>query len=111
MAKDQDFYDNMGDNPAHPSVDPALVSDSANHQPKARLDVTEEVEHRPEGQGETGLYLDKKKIGKLKSQGQQHIYEMAEGFELDNEKIYKKKEQTNKQQPKSYVEGCDMGWC
>ncbi|MDQ0257610.1 hypothetical protein J2S74_005072 [Evansella vedderi] len=111
MAKDQDFYDNMGDDVDHPTVDQSLVNDAANHQPKARIEITEQVDHRQEENGETGLYLDKKKIGKLKSQGQQHIYEMAEGFELDNEKIYKKQPQTNKQQPKSYVEGCDMGWC
>ncbi|WP_049786655.1 DUF2553 family protein [Evansella cellulosilytica] len=76
---------------------------------EVRVDVTDKVEHKKESNGETALYLNKEKIGEIKNNGQEHLYEMAEGFDLDEEKIYKKEKKP--QQPQSYVEGCDMGWC
>ncbi|MFA9559845.1 DUF2553 family protein [Evansella sp. AB-rgal1] len=108
MSKDQDLYREINSEHSK-TVDPSLQNESQEIT-QTRVEITEDVAHKQEADGETGIYLKDKKIGRIKSQGQQHMYEMAEGFELENEKIFKK-EKTVQQQPKAYVEGCDMGWC
>ncbi|MBU9712975.1 DUF2553 family protein [Evansella tamaricis] len=115
MINNEDFYDDMGDNPKHPTVDPSLVSDSSKHQPKSHIEITEQVDQKEEGNGETTLYHNNEKIGKFKHHGHKYEYEMAEGFEIENNKIFKNQDQVQRkkqpEQPNSYVEGCDMGWC
>ncbi|WP_096190087.1 DUF2553 family protein [Evansella halocellulosilytica] len=106
----QEVYHQMGDNVNHPTVDESLVNDATKHESKSRIEVTDQVKRQEEESGETNFYLGDEKIGKMKQAGQTYQYEMAEGFEFDNEKFYKK-DAKKQPQPQSYVEGCDMGWC
>ncbi|SDZ64145.1 hypothetical protein SAMN05421736_1248 [Evansella caseinilytica] len=97
--KDADFYDNMGDDVDHPSVDPELVNDSSRHRPKSGIELADDTG----GEQGKGSASDEKKQ-QLRKQAEAHQYEMAEEFDVDSETSAQK-------HPKAYVEGCDMGWC
>ncbi|MBU9722179.1 MULTISPECIES: DUF2553 family protein [Bacillaceae] len=109
MDKTNGYYDEQS------IVDPAAMNLASEHEPKSHIDITDQVAQKEENSGETVLYHNNEKIGKFKHHGHKYEYEMAEGFEIDNNKIYKNLGQKGKakqpEQPKSYVEGCDMGWC
>lgn len=77
----------------------------------ALVDISSEIEKKQEEDGETALFYQTEKIGKLKQNGHSYNYEMADGFEFKNEKFYKNTQNKKKEYPQSYVEGCDMGWC
>ncbi|WP_158282285.1 DUF2553 family protein [Salipaludibacillus keqinensis] len=111
MVTNDDFYHEMGDDVDHPTVDKSLVNDSSKHEPKSRLNISNEVEKRKEPNGETSLYYESQKIGQVLPKGRGYLYEMSEGFEFDNETFYKEDQNKKREYPKSYVEGCDMGWC
>ncbi|WP_096436769.1 DUF2553 family protein [Alteribacter populi] len=76
----------------------------------SRIDVTDRINAKLDAEGFITLYLDNKKVGRLRLDQQDTLYEIGEEFEFDHNKVFKKNTpQVN--QPKSYVEGCDMGWC
>ncbi|GAE30276.1 YusG family protein [Alkalihalobacillus hemicellulosilyticus] len=74
-----------------------------------KVDVTSQVKGKYEG-GKLSLYMGEAKIGQVieTNQGLQH--EMAEGFEFDEDKIYRY-ENKQRNDVQSYVENCDEGWC
>ncbi|MBP3949929.1 YusG family protein [Bacillus suaedae] len=74
-----------------------------------RVDVTSQVKGRYED-GALSLYMGDAKVGKVieTNQGLQH--EMAEGFEFDQDKIFRF-QQEDPNQVKSYVDSCEEGWC
>jgi hypothetical protein len=74
-----------------------------------RRDVTSRVFGKMKG-GKMSLYLDKDQIGQIRFTNQGNMYEMAEGFEFDQDKIYKR-EQQETPAPSKYVDECDKGWC
>ncbi|MBB5173511.1 DUF2553 family protein [Texcoconibacillus texcoconensis] len=49
------------------------------------------------------------KVDNIEVTNEEKMYEMAEEFEVDGEKVEGK--QARREHPKSYVDGCDMGWC
>ncbi|SES37697.1 DUF2553 family protein [Salipaludibacillus aurantiacus] len=109
MAND-DFFHVMGDDVKKPSD--KSNSDTSSRKPESRIEISGQIEKKQESPGETGLYYQAEKVGRIKQKGSAQMYEMAEGFEFKDEKFYKhtdKKESS--QYPESYVEGCDMGWC
>jgi hypothetical protein len=75
------------------------------------VDISSDIEKKQEDDGETALFYQTEKIGKVKQSGHSYNYEMADGFEFKNEKFYKHTQNKKKEYPQSYVEGCDMGWC
>ncbi|MCR6112016.1 DUF2553 family protein [Bacillus sp. A301a_S52] len=74
------------------------------------VEISADIEKKQED-GETTLFYQTEKIGKIKQNGHSYNYEMADGFEFKNEKFYKNAQNKKKEYPQSYVEGCDMGWC
>lgn len=76
-----------------------------------KIDVTEEVKGKlAKSTNKMDLFLDDQKVGQLIMTNQGNHYEMAEGFEFDNDKIYKQ-EKDQIEYTKKYVDDCDMGWC
>lgn len=73
-----------------------------------RLDVTERVYGKLDN-GDMNLYLDKQQIGRMVSTPQGYLYEMADGFDFDQNKIYENVDP--KAKDKKYVDDCDLGWC
>ena len=110
MSKEQ-FIDTPAG--ARQSVTNHIVDDIRRNRENSRVEITEQVIRQNESHGSAGIYLEGKKIGHLPGGDQQFLYEMAEGFEFDKNKVYKKKvnAEQNKEHPQSYVDGCDMGWC
>ncbi|TWI60074.1 YusG family protein [Halalkalibacter nanhaiisediminis] len=74
-----------------------------------RVDVTSRVKGMYEN-GEMNLYMGEAKVGKVieTNQGLQH--EMAEGFEFEEDKIFRY-EHDQPSKVKSYVDSCEEGWC
>ncbi|WNB92903.1 YusG family protein [Bacillus sp. NEB1478] len=77
---------------------------------KNKIDVTSRVFGKMKG-GSMSLYLEKDKIGQIHFTNQGNMYEMAEGFEVDQEKIYKSEKPAEIPNPSKYVDECDKGWC
>ena len=75
-----------------------------------RRDVTSRVFGKMKG-GSMSLYLDKDEIGQIRFTNQGNLYEMAEGFEFDADKIYKRDKSAEIPNPSKYVDECDKGWC
>ncbi|OIJ18864.1 hypothetical protein BKP45_15145 [Anaerobacillus alkalidiazotrophicus] len=75
-----------------------------------KFDITNKVHAKLETGSKLNLYLDEKKIGHITLTNQGNHYEMAEGFLLENDKIYKN-ENNDIEYTKQYVDDCDMGWC
>lgn len=75
-----------------------------------KVDITSKVKAKFENANKMDLFLDEEKVGQIIMTNQGNQYEMAEGFEFDNEKFYKK-ENDQIEYTKQYVEGCDKGWC
>jgi Protein of unknown function (DUF2553) len=75
-----------------------------------RRDVTSRVFGKMKG-GSMSLYLDKDVIGQIRFTNQGNLYEMAEGFEFDSDKIYKREEPAETPDSSKYVDECDKGWC
>jgi hypothetical protein len=75
-----------------------------------RRDVTAKVFGKMKG-GSMSLYLDQDKIGQIHFTNQGNMYEMAEGFEIDQDKIFKREMAAKEPQPKKYVDDCGKGWC
>ncbi|MBU8906620.1 YusG family protein [Desertibacillus haloalkaliphilus] len=74
-----------------------------------KVDITGKVEGKFE-HGKMNLYVDKAKVGEIVMTNQGNMYEMSEGFEFDHNKVFRYEKPAG-QKEKSYVEGCDMGWC
>ncbi|MCL7749042.1 YusG family protein [Halalkalibacter alkaliphilus] len=74
-----------------------------------RVDVTSKVKGKYEN-GHMNLYMGDAQVGKVIETNEGFQHEMAEGFEFDKDKIFRY-EQENPNEVKSYVEGCDEGWC
>ncbi len=74
-----------------------------------KIDITNKVQAKLEEGNKMNLFLDEKKVGQIIMTNQGNHYEMAEGFEFTNDKIYKNEKEI--EYTKNYVEGCDMGWC
>ena len=75
-----------------------------------KIDVTSKVQGKLEDGSKMSLFLDEKKVGQIILTNQGNHYEMAEGFEFKENKIYKN-ENDQIEYTKKYVEDCDMGWC
>ncbi|MFC7370917.1 YusG family protein [Fictibacillus iocasae] len=75
-----------------------------------RADVTSRVYGKLDG-GYMSLFMDKESIGRIKFTNQGNHYEMAEGFEFENEKFYKKVPKSDQKVTDHFVDGCDKGWC
>lgn len=75
-----------------------------------KIDVTTKVQGKLEEGSRMSLFLDERKVGQIILTNQGNHYEMAEGFEFSNDKIYKHENDTT-EYTKKYVEDCDMGWC
>ncbi|UCZ52573.1 DUF2553 family protein [Bacillus shivajii] len=101
-----EVYHKMGDDVKHPTVDKRFVNDATNHEPKSHVELNNSQD------GEKCVCESDLKKGESKRESQNHDYqyEFGEEFELDKTKFNKDGERKI-QQPKSYVEGCDMGWC
>ncbi|MDN4525571.1 YusG family protein [Fictibacillus fluitans] len=84
------------------------MNDGSN-QKDTKSDITTNVYGKMDS-GYMSLFHDNQKIGRVVFSDQGNQYEMAEGFEFDADKIYKKNDSA-KEYPKSYVQGCDEGWC
>ncbi|WP_078594544.1 DUF2553 family protein [Evansella clarkii] len=113
MADNEQYFNTSAENGQ--TVTRHIVDDIRRNRAKSREEITQQVTRQNEKDGATGLYLGGQKIGHMPGGDQQHLFEMAEGFEFDKDKIYKKKTDAaaakNPDQPQAYVEGCDMGWC
>ncbi len=77
-------------------------------RPMVRIDVTNKI-HGKFDQKAMDLYLNKEKIGRILFSDQGNRYELSDGYEFDQDKIYHY-EQVLEQKAK-YVEDCDLGWC
>lgn len=75
-----------------------------------KTDITASVQAKFEEGSKMSLFLDEKKVGQIIMTNQGNNYEMAKGFEFENDKIYKQADETINY-PKKYVDDCDMGWC
>ncbi len=75
----------------------------------SKSDITSKVYGKMDT-GYMSLFHDNQKIGRVIFSDQGNQYEMAEGFEFDADKIYKK-DNSSAEFPQSYVQGCDEGWC
>ncbi|WLD92728.1 YusG family protein [Alkalihalobacillus sp. AL-G] len=78
-------------------------------QQRSRTDVTSKVYGKMD-QGSMSLYLNKDKIGKIVFTNQGNLYEMSEGFEFDQEKVYRQ-DSNSPNQNKQLVDDCEFGWC
>ncbi|BAB07202.1 YusG family protein [Halalkalibacterium halodurans] len=74
-----------------------------------KVDVTNKVHGKLEN-GHLNLYIDRAKIGRIIETNAGLQYEMAEGFDFRDDKVFQY-ENPAPNQVKSYVEGCDQGWC
>jgi hypothetical protein len=77
---------------------------------EGRRDVTSRVFGKMKG-GSMSLYLDQDQIGQIHFTNQGNMYEMADGFEFESEKIFKRDKQPEITNPSKYVDECDKGWC
>jgi hypothetical protein len=75
-----------------------------------KRDVTSRVFGKMKN-GSMSLYLEKNQIGQIHFTNQGNMYEMAEGFEYNQDKIYQHEKQTEITDPSKYVDECDKGWC
>ncbi|WNF36470.1 YusG family protein [Bacillaceae bacterium IKA-2] len=75
-----------------------------------KTDITAKVQAKFDEASKMSLFLDEKKVGQIIMTNQGNSYEMAEGFEFENDKIFKK-DDDRINYPEKYVENCDMGWC
>ena len=74
-----------------------------------KVDVTSKVEGRLEHDG-MNLYMDNAVIGKITMSEHGNQYEMAKGYEFNQNKVFRY-ENEHPEEEDHYVEGCDMGWC
>ncbi|UOE93691.1 YusG family protein [Alkalihalobacillus sp. LMS39] len=86
-----------------------MMNENQSQNEPLKVEVTAKVEGKFEN-GCMNLYMDDSRIGKIKETNEGTKYEMARGFEFDNNKIFRYEEGVSKN-PDKYVEGCDMGWC
>ncbi|WP_226655664.1 YusG family protein [Pseudalkalibacillus hwajinpoensis] len=77
-------------------------------RPMVRIDITNKVYGKFD-QKAMNLFLNKEKIGRILFSDQGNRYELSEGYEFVQDKIYHY-EQALEQNAK-YVEDCDLGWC
>jgi hypothetical protein len=75
---------------------------------KEKIDITQKVHGKIDGEN-MSLYLDKDKIGQIVFTNQGNLYEMAEGFEFEKDKIFKQDKKPK--YTEKYVDDCDLGWC
>ncbi|MDG5788930.1 DUF2553 family protein [Evansella sp. AB-P1] len=92
----QNDQSHLGNNTEYPE------NDAEKYEQKAKIDVSPSLTFGQDDHDDKINPLNKQK-------DQQHLYEMSEEFDLG--KNEKTEEGKKREHPKSYVEGCDMGWC
>jgi hypothetical protein len=79
------------------------------NQESSYIDVTDRVKARLDDDGYVTFYLDEQKLGRLQATGAEE--EFAEEFTADEGERSNDPAAPGKEPAKSYVDGCDMGWC
>ncbi|MBM7096978.1 DUF2553 family protein [Bacillus sp. H-16] len=82
------------------------------NQERSHTDVSDRVSAQVDDEGYITFYLDQQKVGRVRLNDENQQYEFAEEFAAaDSLKAKSEPEAERLEQPQSYVDGCDMGWC